>query len=45
MTKVEEGLFTDYYLKVAGSSSELGVREEENTIRIPEKVFRCVWSD
>ncbi len=45
MTKVEEGLFTDYYLKVAGSFSELGVREEENKIRVPEKVIRCIWND
>jgi len=45
MTKVEEGLFTDYYLKAAGSFSELEVREEENKIRVPEKVIRCIWND
>ena len=40
-----KGLFTDYYLKVAGSFSEFQVRDEENKIRVLEKVIRCIWND
>ena len=38
-------LFSDAYLKFTHLYNQLQVREEDNTIRIPEKVIRCIWND
>ena len=38
-------LFSDAYLKFTHLYNQLQVREEDNTIRVPEKVIRCIWND
>ena len=37
--------FSDAYLKFTHLYNQPQVREEDNTIRIPEKVIRCIWND
>ncbi len=37
--------FSDAYLKFTNLYNQLEVREEDNTIRVPEKVIRCIWND
>lgn len=38
-------LFSDAYLKFTDIYNQLQVREEDHTIRVPEKVIRCIWND
>ena len=38
-------LFSDAYLKFTDIYNQLEVREEDHTIRVPEKVIRCIWND
>ena len=38
-------LFSDAYLKFTHLYNQLQVREEDNSIRVPEKVIRCIWND
>ena len=38
-------LFSDAYLKFTHLYNQLQVREEDNTIRVPDKVIRCIWND
>lgn len=37
--------FSDAYLKFTKVFNQLEVREEDHTIRVPEKVIRCIWND
>ena len=37
--------FSDAYLKFTQIYNQLQVREEDHTIRVPEKVIRCIWND
>jgi hypothetical protein len=37
--------FSDAYLKFTDSYNQFQVREEDHTIRVPEKVIRCIWND
>lgn len=37
--------FSDAYLKFTQVYNQLQVREEDHTIRVPEKVIRCIWND
>lgn len=37
--------FSDAYLKFTEIYNQLQVREEDHTIRVPEKVIRCIWND
>ena len=37
--------FSDAYLKFTHLYNQPQAREEDNTIRIPEKVIRCIWND
>lgn len=37
--------FSDAYLKFTNVYNQLQVREEDNSIRVPEKVIRCIWND
>jgi len=37
--------FSDAYLKFTQNYNQLQVREEDHTIRVPEKVIRCIWND
>ena len=37
--------FSDSYLKFTQIYNQLEVREEDHTIRVPEKVIRCIWND
>lgn len=37
--------FSDAYLKFTNTYNQLEVREEDHTIRVPEKVIRCIWND
>lgn len=37
--------FSDAYLKFTNIYNQLQVREEDHTIRVPEKVIRCIWND
>ncbi len=38
-------LFSDAYLKFTHHLNSLQVREDDTTIRVPEKVIRCIWND
>ena len=37
--------FSDAFLKFTDIYNQLQVREEDHTIRVPEKVIRCIWND
>jgi hypothetical protein len=37
--------FSDAYLKFTQVYNQMEVREEDHTIRVPEKVIRCIWND
>lgn len=37
--------FSDAYLKATRVFNQFEVREEDHTIRVPEKVIRCIWND
>ena len=37
--------FSDAYLKFTQVYNQMQVREEDHTIRVPEKVIRCIWND
>ncbi len=37
--------FSDAYLKFTRVFNQFEVREEDHTIRVPEKVIRCIWND
>ncbi|MEK9629216.1 MAG: DUF2851 family protein [Nitrospinota bacterium] len=37
--------FSDAYLKSTRLLNQFEVREEDHTIRVPEKVIRCIWND
>ena len=37
--------FSDAYLKFTRALNQFEVREEDHTIRVPEKVIRCIWND
>jgi hypothetical protein len=37
--------FSDTYLKFTQVYNQMQVREEDHTIRVPEKVIRCIWND
>ena len=36
---------TDSYLEFTETFNQLQVQEEDHTIRVPEKVIRCIWND
>ncbi len=37
--------FSESYLEFTETYTQLQVQEEDHTIRVPEKVIRCIWSD
>lgn len=37
--------FSDAYLKFTRTFNQFKVREEDHTLRVPEKVIRCIWND
>ena len=37
--------FSDAYLKFTRVLNQFEVREEDHTIRVPEKVIRYIWND
>ncbi|MBC8284188.1 MAG: DUF2851 family protein [Nitrospinae bacterium] len=37
--------FSDAYLKFTRVFNQFEVREEDHTLRVPEKVIRCIWND
>ncbi len=42
---IAEETFSDAYLKFTRVFNQLEVREEDHTLRVPEKVIRCIWND
>ena len=37
--------FSDPYLKFTRGFNQLEVREEDQTILVPEKIIRCIYND
>jgi len=37
--------FSDTYLKLANNHNPLQVQEDDRSIKVPQKVIRCIWSD
>jgi len=42
---IAQETFSDAYLKFTRVFNQLEVREEDHTLRVPEKVIRCIWND